>query len=339
MTTVTILGAGAMGSALATPLRANGHETRLWGTWLDDFRIDALESGQPHPGTNVPAPEGLKLYRSEELEAALDGADAVVISVASVGVHEVTRRAAPFLDGKLLMLTSKGFHTRTDGSIGLMPEAVREALGEPERELVSIGGPCKANEVAAGRFTATLFASQDAAALERSAGMLGTADYRIEQCDDETGLEVAAPLKNVFAIALGFADGLHERTGESWHNLKSALFAQSVREMSALSAVMGGREATAYGLAGVGDLEVTGLSGRNKVFGSRVGAGETVPEAREAMAAAGLTVEGLDACRLSQSLVKQLWLDAETLPLLTAITAVLYEDADPYAALTGALNY
>ncbi|WP_285727581.1 NAD(P)H-dependent glycerol-3-phosphate dehydrogenase [Psychromicrobium xiongbiense] len=349
MSTVTILGAGAMGSALATPLRANGHETRLWGTHLDDFRIDALEAGLPHPGTNVPAPEGLKLYRSAALAEALDGADAVIISVASVGVYDVARLAAPSLasssldsspgGGKLLMLTSKGFHTRPDGSIGLMPEAAREALGEPGRTLVSIGGPCKANEVAAGRFTATLYASDDAAALDQAAALLATADYRIQRSDDETGLEIAAPLKNVYAIALGFADGLHERTGEPWHNLKSAFFAQAVREMSVLSVAMGGREATAYGLAGVGDLEVTGLSGRNKVFGSRLGAGESVPEAREAMAAAGLTVEGLDACRLSQGLIRQLGLGAETLPLLTAITAVLYAEADPLTALTGALTY
>lgn len=220
MSIVTILGAGAMGSALATPLRANGHETRLWGTWLDDDRIDALKAGLPHPGTGVPAPEGLVLHRSDELEQALDGADAVIISVASVGVHEVTRRAAAFLGGKLLMLTSKGFHTRPDGGIGLMPEAVREALAEPERTLVSIGGPCKANEVAAGRLTASLYASDDASAVARAAGLLATADYRVQPSVDEVGLEIAAPLKNVYAIALGFADGLNERTGEPWHNLK-----------------------------------------------------------------------------------------------------------------------
>jgi len=339
MSIVTILGAGAMGSALATPLRANGHVTRLWGTWLDDFRLDALQAGQPHPGTGVPAPEGLEYYRSDELEQSLAGADAVIISVASVGVHEVTRRAAAFLGDKLLMLTSKGFHTSPGGGIGLMPEAVREALGDPGRTLVSIGGPCKANEVAAGRLTASLYASEDADAVAGAAKLLATPDYRVQPSVDEVGLEIAAPLKNVYAIALGFADGLQERTGEPWHNLKSALFAQAVAEMSLLSGAMGGQVATAYGLAGVGDLEVTGLSGRNKVFGSRVGAGATVPQARQAMADAGLTVEGLDACRLSQGLVAQLGLGSEELPLLSAITAVLYGESEPLATLTAALRY
>ena len=85
MSVITILGAGAMGSALATPLRAAGWETRLWGTWLDDHLLDACEAGKPHPRTNVPLAEGTKLYRAAQLAEALDGADAVILSVATAG--------------------------------------------------------------------------------------------------------------------------------------------------------------------------------------------------------------------------------------------------------------
>ena len=58
MAVITILGAGAMGSALATPLTQAGWETRLWGTWLDEHLIDACEAGKPHPRTNVPLAPG-----------------------------------------------------------------------------------------------------------------------------------------------------------------------------------------------------------------------------------------------------------------------------------------
>lgn len=335
---ITILGAGAMGSALATPLARNGHRVRLWGTHLDDERIDALSSGAPHPGTGVVSPDGVTWFRNAELEAALDGAEAAIIAVSSPGVHDVSVRAAASLAELPIMLASKGFHRRPDGTIALMPEAVREALGQPERRIVAIGGPCKADEVAAGRITATLYASADRDSAAAAAALLRTDDYRIEVSDDETGLEICAPLKNVYAIALGYADGLQQRTGLPWHNLKSALFARAVSKMSVLAELTGGRTDTAFGLAGVGDLEVTGLSGRNKVFGSRLGAGETVAEARAAMDAAGLTVEGIAACRLGAEFAKQIGADPARVPLLHAINRVL-DDAgsDPHSEFSSAL--
>ena len=54
MYTITILGAGAMGSALTHPLIDTGWQVRLWGTWLDDHLLDAIENGQPPPRINAP---------------------------------------------------------------------------------------------------------------------------------------------------------------------------------------------------------------------------------------------------------------------------------------------
>ena len=53
MAVVTILGAGAMGSALTTPALAAGHDVRLWGTWLDDEVLADLRAGRPHPRIDV----------------------------------------------------------------------------------------------------------------------------------------------------------------------------------------------------------------------------------------------------------------------------------------------
>ena len=107
-------------------------------------------------------------------------------------------------------------------------------------------------------------------------------------------------MKNVYAIALGVADGLQEAHGRPYHDLKAATFAQAVRELVVLTELLGGRAATATGLAGVGDLEVTGLSGRNKVYGQRLGRGEPAADALAAMAAAEQTVEGVPAARLAR---------------------------------------
>jgi glycerol-3-phosphate dehydrogenase (NAD(P)+) len=341
VTTFTILGAGAMGSALATPLRARGHAVRLWGTWLDDHLLDAVAAGGPHPRTGVQVPDGVELFRSADLDAALDGAEVVVLATSSEGVEPVITRAASAIASiGLLAVTSKGLLKDGSGAVQVLPtylSGLFSSLGLAVPRIVAVGGPCKANEVAAGRPTATVFGSTDPDAARLVGRLIQTDVYRVEPIADVIGLEVSAPLKNVYAIALGYTDGLSETTGEPWHDLKSAIFAQAVREMAAVAEALGGSATTVFGLAGTGDLQVTGLSGRNRIYGARIGAGETPAAALEAMRAAEQTVEGAAAIVTAMSLAGQLFPDAATrLPLLHAIDAVLAERADPLQTLIAA---
>ncbi len=145
--------------------------------------------------------------------------------------------------------------------------------------------------------------------------------------DDVVGLEMAAALKNAYVIALGICDGLEQASGHPWHNLKAAIFPQAVAEMARLAQMLGGRGETVSGLAGAGDLQVTALSGRNRLLGERVGRGEPVAEALEAMRRAEQTVEGVAAVYSGVELLAQLAADGqvavEDYPLLGAIRAIL----------------
>ena len=335
MATVTILGAGAMGSALATPAAAAGNRVRLWGTWLDDDLLAGLRAGRPHPRTGVPLAPGVGLHDAGGLAAALDSADLVAVAISSDGVLEVARRAAAagLEPGTPLLLCTKGFGRRPDGTVDLLPPLIAAAVpaGCP---VVAVGGPCKANEVAAGRPTAAVFAGADRAVVAGCADALTTPAYRVECGLDLPGVEAAAATKNVYAIAVGVCHGLTEAGGEPWHDLAAATFTQAVAEMRRLAAALGGREETVLGLAGLGDLEVTSLSGRNRVFGARVGRGQPPDQALAAMAAAGQTVEGAPAARLALELATQNELD---LPLLAAVNRVLDGASDPAAELAAAV--
>jgi glycerol-3-phosphate dehydrogenase (NAD(P)+) len=335
MTTVAaVLGAGAMGSAMATPLRLRGWDVRLWGTWLDGPLLAACRAGQPHPRTHVRLAEGTQLFDAEQLPAAVEDADIVVMAVTSVGVEEVSRRLAPLVEGiDALLLLSKGFSQDGAGRVGLLPEGIRRVFAGADRPappIVVVGGPCKANEVADGRPTATVFGCVDQDRAARVAASMSTAAYRPRPTDDEVGVEVCAAMKNLYAIGLGVADGLAERGGQPWHDLKAAVFTQAVGEMTVLTALVGGHRSTPTGLAGLGDLEVTGLSGRNKLYGVRIGRGELASAALEAMIAAEQTVEGVSACALATAMVDQrdptLWSE---LPLLRAIAATLQDAPQP----------
>ncbi|QOR48039.1 glycerol-3-phosphate dehydrogenase [Trueperella pecoris] len=338
MSVITILGAGAMGSALANAVQRAGWDVRLWGTWLDDHLLDAIEAGKPHPRIDVVISPQVSTYRSDALAEALDGADVVVMSVSSVGVPKVTELALEGIaKADALWLTSKGFFEHEDGQISLLPDGIRsiaKAAGVELPPIVAIAGPVKANECAASEPTATIFGCRDLDVAVRYARQARSEQYAIEPTDDEVGVEICAPMKNVYAIMLGIADGLEEKTGHPHHNLKAATFSQAVREMSLLSQHLGARPETAYGLPGVGDLEVTGLSGRNKVYGVRIGRGEGARGALATMEELEQTVEGVNAIPLAIALVRQSAnAIIEDLPLLFAAQKVVEEDAANYAEL------
>ena len=104
---VTVLGAGYMGSAMATVARMRGHDVRLWGTWLDDALLDPCARGEAHPRLKLTL-DGHHPHRSAALAQALAGADLVVHAVSSEGAVPVMTKAAPLLPDVPVLSVSKG---------------------------------------------------------------------------------------------------------------------------------------------------------------------------------------------------------------------------------------
>lgn len=305
--TIAIIGAGAMGAALTTPAARAGHIVRLWGTWLDDSLLAAVRANEPHPRLGVRLDPRVEPYDSTQLENALAAVDLVALAIASDGVVRVAELVAKHLPPEVpIVMMTKGFGRDGHGRVRLLPALLHPMLDAAT--LVGAGGPCKANEVAIGRPTATVFAGTDATVVRRAARTFATSEYRVETSSDLTGVELAAATKNVYAIALGVCDGLGETATDAmpWHNLKAATFARAAREMRLLATALHGTADTVHGLAGVGDLEVTGLSGRNKVYGARLGRGERAGQALAQMRDAGQTVEGVSAAGYALELARQL---------------------------------
>ena len=121
--------------------------------------------------------------------------------------------------------------------------------------------------------------------------------------------------------------------------LDTGVYAVPVDDLIQLIVGQTVQRAAGNGLAGVGDLEVTGLSGRNKVYGLRIGRGEPAQDALAAMVAAEQTVEGVPAAGLALELVQQLGGDAllDELPLLKAVASILEGGDDPAGLVTEAV--
>ncbi|MFZ0217318.1 MAG: glycerol-3-phosphate dehydrogenase [Candidatus Dormiibacterota bacterium] len=340
MTTVAVLGAGVMASALTVPLSDNGHDVRLVGTHLDRDIIASVQESRLHPVLQHQLPGSVRAFQLEDAEAACAGADVVLSGVNSFGVHWAGQRLATLLrPGQLVVAIAKGLEAAPNGDLQILPEVLASEVPGPLRAQVSwsaIAGPSIAGEVAARRSTCVVFTGRDQPALERLATTFRTACYHVWTSTDLIGVEVCAAMKNCYAFGAGFAEGVLEATGEADgkdrnFNYTSALFAEASVEMARMVRLLGGLAETVAWLPGVGDLYVTSLAGRNVRVGRLVGRGMRFSEAQATMP--GVTLEGIAAIGVIgdalPKLAKRGVIGGGDFPLLRRLHQVVADDAWP----------
>ena len=297
MATVTIIGAGMMGSALAFPARENGHEVRLVGTHLDREIIDACIKTDKHPKFNREFPKGLKYYQIEQMEEAINGADMVIGGVSSFGVDWFGDFVLPRIPVETPVLSvTKGLVDMPDGTLLTYPEVWKRRLAEKgiNRSINAIGGPCTSYELVAHDQTEVAFCGEDMAVLETLKSIMATDYYHITPTTDVTGIESAVALKNGYALCIALTIGVNQKNfgleSELHFNSQAAVFGQSVREMYRLLDLQGGT--TIENLAvGYGDLYVTVYGGRTRLVGILLGRGLNIDEAKAELN--GVTLESL----------------------------------------------
>jgi glycerol-3-phosphate dehydrogenase (NAD(P)+) len=253
---------------------------------------------------------------------AAGGVEIAVLGASSRGARSLARMVRGHLDGaRFIVSIAKGLEPQTRRRISQVYE---EELPGPE--VVAVGGPCLAAELAEGLPTAAVWAASDVSIAAAAGGPVQDETYQLSFSDDLVGVELCAMMKNVAAIGLGILDGLGNPTGRDFKNAKAALFTRAAHELEELVTTLGGRSETVFGLAGVGDQLVTSLGGRNRLYGEMVGSGAPPSDALNELESRGLTVEGVDSTRDVRHLATERGLD---LPYHTAIHRVLFDDARP----------
>jgi len=302
VTIVSILGSGVMATALAFPLSDNGHEVRLVGTHLDRDVIDSIKETGVHPGLDLQIPETVRAYQLEDAEEAFEGAEVAMSGVNSFGVRWAGEQLASLLEpGMHVLSIAKGMEAEENGDMRILPEVLAERVPEQLREQVSwsaIAGPSIAGEVAVRRDTCVVFTGHDTGVLAKMSALFRTPYYHVWTSTDFVGVEVCAATKNCYAFGVGFMEGILDRKGESEARYRNfdygaAVFGQATREFGQFMELLGGEPETPYGLAGVGDMFVTSMGGRNVKVGWMVGSGLRFSEARGRML--GVTLEGAAA--------------------------------------------
>ncbi len=296
--TITIIGAGMMGSALAFPARENGNTVRLVGTPLDKEIIDACKSTGKHLKFNVPFPEGVEYFQFEEWKEAVKGCDFVIGGVSSFGVDWFLENVLAELDPSVPVLSvTKGLINLEDGALISYPEYWKRELAKKgiDRQICAIGGPCTSYELVAHDQTEVAFCGKQPETLRMMKAAMATDYYHISLTNDVEGLESAVALKNGYALAVAMTIGLVNRTmNDGLHyNSQAGAFYQAVKEMRYLLELQGASRDCEN--IGIGDLYVTVYGGRTRKIGILLGEGKTYEEALEILS--GVTLESLVVSR------------------------------------------
>jgi glycerol-3-phosphate dehydrogenase (NAD(P)+) len=307
---VTVLGAGAWGTALAKVLQEGGNRVVLWGH--DPAHVEEIRRSN----RNERFLPGIELSRDITLEADLARgvapAEFVVVAVPSKAFREVTRCLAKF-SGTIVSVT-KGIEYDTGRTMcGILAE------NAPKAKSAALSGPTFAIEVARGIPTAIVAASKDLVAAAEVQKLFSRPTFRVYSSADQLGVELGGALKNVIAIAAGAGDGLG--FGD---NSKASLVTRAIVEIRRLGVAGGAQADTFTGLSGLGDLMVTCFSrhSRNRAFVERVARGE---KAADVAASTPAVAEGYPTARSAYQLARR---HKIMTPVMDEVHAMLYENKD-----------
>ena len=289
---ITILGAGAWGTALAVNA-ARAHRVTLWSR--DAVQAKALAASRRNdrylPGITLP--DALQFTGgAEQLGRVLIGQDLLVIATPMAGLRGMLQALSR--TGTPVAWLCKGFETpqKDDfhASFGLLAHEIRRQAA-PDLIAGVLSGPSFAQEVACGQPTALVAASEHGAGRDASGAAFHSATLRVYANDDIVGVEVGGAVKNVLAIATGLCDGLALGL-----NARAALITRGLAEMTRLGVALGARAETFTGLSGLGDLVLTatGDLSRNRKVGLALAQGQTL---QQAVASLGHVAEGVYCAR------------------------------------------
>ena len=319
---VAVLGAGSWGTCVAS-LSSRSAPTVLWARNAERAEeIDQRHTNETYlPGAGLP--DGLR--GTSSLAEAVGEADVLVSAIPAQSLRSVLSEVAPLVRPWIPVVSlSKGLERDSQKR---MTQIIAEFL--PGHPAGALSGPNIARDIMNGYAAAATIAMPDAGTAAQLADLFRTQRFRIYSTTDVIGVELAGALKNVYAIAVGMADGAG--AGE---NTKAMVMTRAAREMARLGEALGGDRETFAGLAGMGDLIVTCISphSRNRHVGEELGRGRPLAEI---LAGMSQVAEGVKTASVAMKLAAEAGLE---LPIAREVDGVLNAGTTVYDAYRGLLR-
>jgi glycerol-3-phosphate dehydrogenase (NAD(P)+) len=319
--TIAIIGAGGWGTALAITMARRPREVRLWA--YEPYLVETMIATRENPIylPSVRVPESVRVGNS--IQDVLEDARIVILAVPSHVYRQVLTQMLPFLTTDMLFVSAaKGIENDT---LMRMSEVVAD-VAKPRfvPQVAAISGPTFAPEVARGEPTALVVASPDEALRLLLQSELSAPLFRLYTNSDLIGVEIAAAVKNIIAIAAGVVEGLGLGS-----NATAALITRGLAEITRLVAACGGKRETLSGLAGLGDLVLTsyGSLSRNRRVGIALGQGQNIEDIVSNMR---MVAEGVKTAKSTVALARKLNVE---MPIAEKMYSVLYQGLKPQDAI------
>lgn len=323
---VLVVGGGSWGTAFANYLAVSGEqEVKIWMREHDV--IEAMNTRQENPVFLPDIRLSERLIPVSDLESEIDAADVIIFAVPSKYIRYTFQQLEGKLDKKIIINLSKGIES---ASLNTISQLAADVLGDDILwRWVTISGPSFALELAAKHPTVVVAAGPNPNVLERVQKDFSSDFLRIYRTADLPGIEVAASIKNVIAIASGIVKGCG-----FGYNTTASLVTRASVEISRFGLKFGARPETFWGLAGIGDLMLTcfGPLSRNFQLGERIAKGETLEQIEESSA---MVAEGVETTKSIHMLSEKLAIE---MPICHEVYNILFNGKPPVDALKGLMK-
>ena len=319
---IGVLGSGSWATALIKMLCENVEELNWWVRSQDTIDHIIRHGNNPKYIESIQFPVE-KLQLTTDMKVVIESSDIIIVAIPSMFLDDAFNDAfgeglsfTPF-SNKLVFSAIKGMISKYNS---IPARYLHKRFDIPYEKLGIICGPCHAEEVARERLSYLTVACPDTTQAELFAPFLRTRYIKVNTSDDVFGAELAAVLKNVYAVGAGLAHGLGY--GD---NFISVLISNAAIEMKRFIDVVHDIDRDIKSSPYLGDLLVTAYSvnSRNRALGTMVGSGYTV---MAAVIELKMVAEGMTGAKGIFEMNKDFKVET---PIADAIYRILHERMSP----------
>jgi len=306
---IIVIGSGNWGTTLAL-LFSKKNKIRLWT--INKTEADEINENKENKNSLPGIKLNSNILAEKKFSSPIEKDDIVIIAIPSRKIESLVEE---MIENKveecIIVNASKGVEHST---LKTVSETIFAKL--PKIRFANISGPTIARELAEGLPAKAILASQDVSLLFHLQKILENDLLKFEFRRDVEGIELAASLKGLIAIAVGLSDGFGFKT-----NVFGLIMTYGLHEFKTVMEFLGVRPSTVYSIAGMGDLITTCISenSRNRKFGKLLAEGLSRDEALKKV---GMEVEGVSMAKTIQKLAKF----NLSIPLISCVTRIIFED-------------
>ena len=311
MNNIGIIGTGIWGTALGLTSARAGNNVLFWGRRqqiIDNININHRNM-ENFPDIILPD----TISATSDLDTIFDFSEIILLCVSAQNTREVLKNIRPFIkENTIIVFCAKGLEANSGK---MLSEIASEEI--PNTTIAILSGPGFAVDVAQKRFASVTIASKDEKIAQMITQKIGTPYFRPYFTTDIISPQIGGSVKNVIAIASGIIEGAQLGDGA-----RASLICRGFNEMTRLSKVLGGDEATMMGMCGLGDLILTAncMQSRNFSFGHKIGISK---EANKVIEENTTTVEGLHTTKAVVKLARSLNIE---MPICEMLYRILFEN-------------